>query len=78
MTNHDEPEEVDLRSLDIAEEKRQELLRVFPEVRTEGAKIDFDRLKEALGETVDVGKSVMASPGPVRPASTWDLGVSRV
>ena len=28
----------------------------FPEARTEGGKIDFDRLKLALGETVDVGK----------------------
>ncbi len=51
-----EPEKLDLRSHDIAEDKRQELLRLFPEVRTEGGKIDFDRLKLALGETVDVGK----------------------
>jgi adenine-specific DNA-methyltransferase len=56
MTNQDEPEKVDLRSFDIVEEKRQELLRLFPEVRTEGPKIHFDRLKETLGETVDVGK----------------------
>jgi adenine-specific DNA-methyltransferase len=52
----DQPEKVDLHSLDIAEEKRQELLRLFPEVRTEGGKLDFDRLKLALGESVDVGK----------------------
>ena len=32
---------------DIAEDKRQELLRLFPEVRTEGGKLDFDRLKLA-------------------------------
>lgn len=51
-----EPEKLDLRSHDIVEDKRQELLRLFPEVRTEGGKIDFDRLKLALGETVDVGK----------------------
>lgn len=51
-----EPETLNLRSLDIAEERRQELLRLFPEVRTEGGKVDFDRLKLALGETVDVGK----------------------
>ena len=52
----DQPEKLDLRSQDIAEDKRQELLRLFPEVRTEGGKIDFDRLKLALGEAVDVGK----------------------
>lgn len=50
------PEKLDLRSLDLSEEKRQELLRLFPEIRTEGGKIDFDRLKLALGEAVDVGK----------------------
>ena len=51
-----EAEKFDLRSLDIAEEKRAELLRLFPEARTEGGKIDFDKLKIALGELVDVGK----------------------
>ena len=45
-----EPEKLDLRSHDIAEEKRQELLRLFPEIRTKGGKIDFERLKLALGE----------------------------
>ena len=38
-------ERVELKSLDVAEQKRLELLRLFPEVRTEGGKIDFDRLK---------------------------------
>lgn len=52
----DQPEKLDLTSHDIAEDKRQELLRLFPEVRTEGGKLDFERLKLALGETVDVGK----------------------
>jgi adenine-specific DNA-methyltransferase len=52
----DRPEPLDLRSHDITEEKRQELLRLFPEVRTEGGKIDFDRLRSLLGETVDTGK----------------------
>lgn len=40
----DEPEKLELRSSDIAEEKRQELLRLFPETRTEGGKLDFERL----------------------------------
>jgi len=52
----DAPERLDLQSLDIAEEKRQELLDIFPEVRTEDGKIDFERLKLALGETVDAGR----------------------
>ena len=52
----DQPEKLDLRSQDIAEDKRQEILRLFPEIRTEGGKIDFERLKLALGEAVDVGK----------------------
>jgi len=50
------PQKLDLRSHDIAEDKRQELLRLFPEIRTEGDKLDFDRLRLALGEAVDVGK----------------------
>jgi adenine-specific DNA-methyltransferase len=52
----DQPDKLDLRSHDIAEDKRQELLRLFPEIRTEGGKLDFDRLKLALGESVDTGK----------------------
>jgi adenine-specific DNA-methyltransferase len=52
----DHPDKLDLRSLDIADERQQELLRLFPEVRTEGGKLDFDRLKLSLGEAVDVGK----------------------
>ena len=49
----DQPEKLDLRSQDIAEDKRQEILRLFPEIRTEGGNLDFERLKLALGETVD-------------------------
>lgn len=52
----EEPEKLDLRSVDITDEKREEILALFPEARTEGGKIDFDRLKLALGEAVDVGK----------------------
>jgi adenine-specific DNA-methyltransferase len=51
-----EPEKLELASLDIAAEKQAELLRLFPEARTEGGKVDFDRLRMALGEAVDVGK----------------------
>ncbi|MBX3406690.1 MAG: site-specific DNA-methyltransferase [Phycisphaeraceae bacterium] len=51
-----QPEKLDLRSMDIAEARQQELLRLFPEIRTEGGKLDFDRLKLALGQAVDVGR----------------------
>lgn len=51
-----EPEKLDLRSHEAVGDKTAELLRLFPEIRTEGGKLDFDRLKLALGETVDVGK----------------------
>lgn len=54
--NKAQPEKLVLRSQDIAEDKRQELLRLFPEIRTEDGKLDFERLKLALGEAVDVGK----------------------
>jgi adenine-specific DNA-methyltransferase len=45
-----------LESVDIAAEKKAELLRLFPEAATEGGKIDFDQLKRALGKGVDPGK----------------------
>ena len=53
---NDQSEKLDLKSYDINGDKNQELLRLFPEIRTEGGKIDLERLKLALGETVDVGK----------------------
>ena len=49
-------EKMDLRSKDIVEEKREKLKELFPEVFTEGQKVDFERLKLTLGEVVDVGK----------------------
>jgi len=51
-----QPEKFDLRSHDVASDNIAELLRLFPEIRTEGGRLDFDRLKLALGETVDMGK----------------------
>jgi adenine-specific DNA-methyltransferase len=52
----DQPEKLDLRSHDIIGEKIAELLILFPEIRTEGGKLDIDHLKMALGEAVDVGR----------------------
>jgi hypothetical protein len=40
----------------VAEQKRQELPRLFPGARTEGARIDVARLKLTLRAAVDVGK----------------------
>jgi adenine-specific DNA-methyltransferase len=59
------PERLELGSHDIVSEKHAEIFRLFPEVRTEGGKIDFDRLKRVLGETVDPGREryVMSWPG---------------
>jgi hypothetical protein len=44
-TGAEEPERLGLSSLDIAEERWQELLRLLPEVRTEGGKLDLEVLK---------------------------------
>jgi adenine-specific DNA-methyltransferase len=51
-----EPEKISLAVSDGLKSRRTEVLHLFPECRTEGGKLDFDRLKTALGETVDVGK----------------------
>jgi adenine-specific DNA-methyltransferase len=57
------PERLDLRSEDIASDRRDELLRLFPEVATEDGKLDFEQLERSLGEQIDVGKE--------RYATTW-------
>jgi len=60
------PERLDLKSMDITEQKIRMIKAAFPEVFTEAGKIDFEMLKTALGETVDSsGKEryVMSWPG---------------
>jgi len=54
--NHSEFEKLSVASFDIPAQKRNELVHLFPEVRTEGGKIDFDRLKAVLGEVIDTGR----------------------
>ena len=50
-------EKLDLRSHDIAEDKRRRnCCACSRKFAPKGGKIDFDRLKLALGRTVDVGK----------------------
>src|SRR6266851_2846764 len=56
MSDRHDADKVDPRSADIAESRRRELVRLFPEVRTEDGKIDFDCLRQALGDSVDVGR----------------------
>ena len=46
----------ELTSLDIKENQIENLKQIFPEVFTEGNKIDWDKLRLTLGENVDVGK----------------------
>lgn len=45
-----------LTSMNITEEQLLNLKQLFPEAFTEGLKIDWDKLRLTLGETVDVGK----------------------
>lgn len=45
-----------LESMSITDHQKAKLKELFPEVFTEGSKIDFDKLKRTLGETVDAGK----------------------
>jgi adenine-specific DNA-methyltransferase len=53
---NDQPERLDLRSFDVTEDMREQLLRLCPEARTENGLIDFNQLVRALGEIVDPGR----------------------
>lgn len=46
---------LDLKSLDIAEDKIKTLKKLFPEIVTEN-KVDFEKLKATLGNEIEVGK----------------------
>lgn len=50
-----EPKKLDLHSLDIARQQKEKLRQLFPEVFTEDG-INFDRLKQTLGESIDTEK----------------------
>ncbi len=60
-----EIKKLNLKSKRITEEQQDKLKEFFPEVFTEGDKIDFDKLKLTLGEEVDTGEERfgMAWPG---------------
>lgn len=52
----EQPEKLDLTSLNMKQHQVEKLKEAFPEAITEGGKVDFDKLRLTLGETVDVGK----------------------
>jgi adenine-specific DNA-methyltransferase len=62
MSNNDE--RISHQSLDLGEFNKERLLEMFPIFRTEGGGVDFDRLKLALGESVEVGKEVFGMRWP--------------
>lgn len=49
-------EKLPLTSMDITEEQLQKFKLLFPEVFTEGLKVDWKKLKLTLGESIDIGK----------------------
>jgi len=51
-----EIEKQKLTSMDITEYQKQKLKELFPEAFTEDDKIDWDKLRLTLGDTVDIGK----------------------
>lgn len=64
------------------DDKQRAVLQIFPEARTEGGKLDFDRLKLVLGEAVDVGRERygMNWPGKadcIRTIQTPSVGALR-
>lgn len=54
--NKIEIEKFALESMDIKQEQISKLKQLFPEVFTEGDKIDWEKLKITLGENIEVGK----------------------
>ena len=72
MKSENEIPKFDLNSEDIADARRQELLRIFPEVHTESGEINFDALRLSLGEAVRTGPEAfgMSWPGKAECAKT--------
>lgn len=62
-------EEISKQSMNLGEFNKERLLEMFPIFCTEGGGVDFDRLKLALGESVDVGKEVFGMRWPGKAAS---------
>ncbi len=64
-----EPEKVNLKSMDIVQQKREQLKKLFPEALAEN-KIDFDQLRRSLGDWVAPSKERFGLnwPGPGKAA----------
>ena len=62
-------ERISNQSMDLGEFNKERLLEMFPIFRTEGGGVDFDRLKLALGESVEVGKEGFGMRWPGRADS---------
>jgi adenine-specific DNA-methyltransferase len=62
----------DLSSEDIADVRRQELLRLFPEAHTESGDVNFEALRLSLGDAVQSGPESfgMSWPGKAECAKT--------
>ncbi len=85
-----DPTGFDLRTYDHTAYLRAELLRLFPEAFTDGSTIDFERIRESIGERGDSGREKYGMDWPgrrecikilqQRSAATlrprFDLGVS--
>ena len=54
MIDQNEPEKQDLHSMDITEEQKLKLKQFFPHVFNED-RIDFEKLRQTLGDEVDAG-----------------------
>lgn len=56
MSNNNPIQKQELTSMNIAEEQLRKLKELFPEAFTEGLKVDWDKLRLTLGQSIDVGK----------------------
>ena len=72
MKSENEIPKFDLHSEDIAEVRRQELLRIFPEAHSESGQINFEALRLSLGDAVQTGPEAfgMSWPGKAECAKT--------
>ena len=52
----EEIEKLNIQSMDIKQQQIEKLKTLFPEIFTEGNKVDWERLKLTLGEDIDTGK----------------------
>lgn len=63
MIDLTEPERLDLKSLSIVEDQKSKLKEIFPHIFNED-KIDFDKLRQTLGEEVDEGQELYGMTWP--------------